>query len=373
MSCASTMANARLRPDADSLCRAQSCIEEGRPADAVAILTPLIESGGGGLLARLLHARALQGHGQAALAMESARETALLHPDSAAAALGLAETLLSAGELPHAIAEFQRALRLDPDLDAARYGLGCAWLAAGEPENALRAFGVLPADRAPPDLPARIAEAQRMRTAPRSDARYVRHLFDQFSSDYDARMVGELGYAAPHILRELAILVMPGLRDRTIDILDLGCGTGLAGAVFRQFAKRLDGIDLSPCMLDRARGRRIYDRLSAGDIEAIPVGGSPYDLAVAADTFVYLGDLAPVFAAAHRVLKSGGFFLFTVEKNEGGGFVLGPKRRWRHSENYLKTAAHAGGFDIAGVIACSPRTEAGVAVDGLAVALQKPL
>jgi len=212
-----------------------------------------------------------------------------------------------------------------------------------------------------------------VRNAPRSDAGYVRHLFDQFSSDYDARMVGELGYAAPRILRELATFVMPALHDGALNILDLGCGTGLAGAAFRQVAKRLDGIDLSPSMVDRARRRGVYDRLSVGDVEAIPNGGERYDLIVAADTLVYLGDLSPVFAAAHRVLKPAGFFLSTVEKDEGEGFALGPKRRWRHSEDYLKAAAKAAGFEIAGVVACSPRTEGSIAVDGLAVALQKPL
>jgi predicted TPR repeat methyltransferase len=367
------MANARLPPDADPLACAQSLIEQGRAGEAAAILTPLIESGRGGLPARLLHARALQAHGQAALAMESARATALLCPSLATAGLAFAETLLSAGELPGAIAEFHRTLRIEPDLHAARYGLGCAWLAAGEPEKALLAFGALPADRIPPDLPGRIAEAERMRAAPRCDARYVRHLFDQFSSDYDSRMVGELGYAAPRILRELATFVMPALHDGALDILDLGCGTGLAGAAFRQLAKRLDGIDLSPSMLDRARRRGIYDRLSVGDVEAIPDGEDRYDLIVAADTLVYLGDLSPVFAAAHRVLKPAGFFVSTVEKNEHEGFALGPKRRWRHSEDYLRAAANAAGFEIAGVVACSPRMEAGVAVDGLAVALQKRL
>ena len=47
-----------------------------------------------------------------------------------------------------------------------------------------------------------------MRTAPRSNARYVQHLFDQFSADYDARMIGHLAYRAPTIMRELAELVM---------------------------------------------------------------------------------------------------------------------------------------------------------------------
>ena len=70
----------------------------------------------------------------------------------------------------------------------------------------------------------------------------------------------------------------------------------------------------------------------------------------------------------HR-LKPGGFFIFTTEKKEGADFELGPKRRWRHSEAYLRAAADAAGLDIAGLIAASPRNEANVPVEGFAVAL----
>src|SRR6185312_9469849 len=91
----------------------------------------------------------------------------------------------------------------------ARYKLGCTWLEAGEPEKALEEFAHIPPERALPDEAEKLAEAERMRVAARSNANYVRHLFDQFSADYDARMVGQLGYAAPQILRELAALVLP--------------------------------------------------------------------------------------------------------------------------------------------------------------------
>ena len=70
-------------------------------------------------------------------------------------------------------------------------------------------------------------------------------------------MVHDLGYRAPQILRSLAEMLMIGL-DGPLDILDLGCGTGLAGEAFKSLARRLDGIDLSPLMIERAKGRGIY-------------------------------------------------------------------------------------------------------------------
>jgi len=359
------MASAPSAPD-DPLDRADRLIAAGRARQAADLVGALIAAGRGGLLARMTWTRALLAAGDVAEALAAARETASLHPAVAEAAAGLGEALLAAEQLPAAIAEFQRALRLDPALDRARFLLGAAWLAAGEPERALDAFVRLPPEA--PGLAGKIAEAEAMRVRPRSDPGYVRHLFDQFSADYDARMLTQLCYGAPQVLRELADLVMPGRTG--LAILDLGCGTGLSGAAFKDGAARLDGVDLSPAMIAKARERGIYDALGVADIESVPASGA-YDLVVAADTLVYLGDLKAVMGAAAGALRPAGFFLFTVEAKPGEGFELGPKRRWRHSEAYLRALAPPHGFEVAGFMACSPRREAGVPVDGFAVALRR--
>ena len=163
-----------------------------------------------------------------------------------------------------------------------------------------------------------------------------------------------------------------GVTGQRLDILDLGCGTGLAGEVFQDLARRLDGVDLSPLMIERARGRGIYDSLVIQDIETALTTASPsYDLILAADTLVYLGDLVALFRGASLRLKKGGFFLFTVERKPGEGFELGPKRRYRHSEAYLREEAGRAGLEVMGLLDCSPRWEAKSPVEGLAVALQR--
>jgi len=367
----STTASVRLSSN-DPLARAEALLAGGRASEAAGALQLLIQRSRAGLLARLMYARALSQAGESDAALGTARETALMFPGIAAVAAGLGEALLQAGKLPIAIAEFQRALRIDPQLAEGRFLLGCAWLEAGEPEKALQAFHEIPVDAASPDLPEKIAEAEQMRALSRSNARYVRHLFDQFATDYDVRMLGQLGYSAPRILRELAQLVIPDVQAHSLDILDLGCGTGLTGLAFRDLARRLDGIDLSPSMLEKARARGIYDELAVADVENLIGARERYDLVLAADTLVYLGDLRATFASVSTQIRPGGFFLFTAEKEaEGDGFSLGPKRRWRHSENYLRSEADGFGYTMAGLVNCSPRTEAGVPVEGYAVALQK--
>ncbi|MGN6148403.1 MAG: methyltransferase domain-containing protein [Rhizomicrobium sp.] len=356
-----------MQADGNPLDTAEDLIAQGRAKEAATLLFDLIEQGRGGLLARFTLARALLAAHDASEAVRVARETAMLNPSVALAAVSLGEALRAAGTLPTAIGEFQRALRLDPSLDDARFGLGRAWLDAGEPEKALEAFAQIeePSDA----LRDTIAQAEAAKGQARSDARYVRHLFDQFSIDYDARMRGQLGYRAPEILRELASFVLP--RQSDLSILDLGCGTGLAGIVFKDMAARLDGVDLSPAMIEKARALGIYNTLAVGDIESgLAAFQHKYDLVLAADTVVYLGDLENLFASVATRLAEDGMFLFTVEKKDGEGFELGPKRRWRHSENYLRAQTGRAGLDVAGLMPASPRTEAGVPVEGFAAALR---
>jgi predicted TPR repeat methyltransferase len=348
--------------ETDPIADADALIASGRAAEAARDLRARLAAGRGGLLARMTLVKALLGSDDTQGALEEARDAASLNPGIAVVAMMLGEALLRAGALPAAIAELQRALRLDPQLEQARFLTACAWLEAGEAEKALEIFDDLESS---PQIETLVARAHAIKQTPRSDAGYVRHLFDQFSADYDARMIGQLAYAAPQILHDLADMVMPGREQ--LAILDLGCGTGLAGALFKPKAARLDGIDLSPAMIEKARARGIYDSLWVGDIETADLG--KYDLVLAADTLVYLGDLAPLFHTIAVRLSPDGYFLFTTEAKEEGGFELGPKRRWRHSETYLREQARAAGLSVAGLVTASPRTEANQPVPGFAVAL----
>jgi predicted TPR repeat methyltransferase len=78
-----------------------------------------------------------------------------------------------------------------------------------------------------------------------------------------------------------------------------------------------------------------------------------------------------LFTGVANRLTEAGHFLFTVEKHAGSGFTLGPKRRWRHSESYLRRLADSHRFSVIGFMDCAPRTEAGVPVEGYAVAMRR--
>src|SRR5690348_512902 len=160
----------------DPIESAEGLIAQGRAKEAVALLQQRLDEGRGGLLAHLTLVRALIAAEDTDAALALARETALSNPHAAAAALALGDVFAQREELPLAIAEFQRALRIDPDLRAPRLALGRAWLAAGEPLRAFDAIAPLEAE-GHPEVRALAERARAMRTLPRSDAGYVRHLF----------------------------------------------------------------------------------------------------------------------------------------------------------------------------------------------------
>lgn len=196
---------------------------------------------------------------------------------------------------------------------------------------------------------------------------YVAMVFDRYD-DYEQRMIGRLHYQAPQLLLA-AIEAALGPGPRPQRILDLGCGTGLMGAAIKPLAARLDGIDLSPAMVERSRARGIYDQLEAGDLFTL-LGGrvQSYDLLVAADVCPYIGDLAPLLAAAAPALAPGGLLAFTAERGEAG-WSLGGTRRFVHAPEHVREAAAVGRWRVVSLTESVLRTEGDAPVPGLVAVL----
>ena len=92
---------------------------------------------------------------------------------------------------------------------------------------------------------------------------------------------------------------------------------------------------------------------------------------VAADVFIYIGDLAPVMAAVARVLAPGGVFAFTVEHEAGAApFVLRRSLRYAHSEAGLRALAAAHGLLVRQARPLVLREEQRQPVAGLVLVLQ---
>ncbi|WP_224249324.1 class I SAM-dependent DNA methyltransferase [Hyalangium gracile] len=198
---------------------------------------------------------------------------------------------------------------------------------------------------------------------------YVAALFDQYASHFDDKLRRELGYRAPEHVLEALEEALGGRREQ--DVLELGCGTGLAGVLLRPLARRLEGIDLSPGMLERARARGVYDALHTGELhELLAASQERHTLIVAVDVLVYLGALEALFERVARRLVPGGLFAFTVERGTEPGYRLQPTGRYLHHLDYVREQARATGLTPVVEREAVLRTERGEPVWGHVVVLR---
>jgi predicted TPR repeat methyltransferase len=248
------------------------------------------------------------------------------------------------------LATIQRALEANPRSVELLLTLAKLFRHMDRPQDALGAYRrVLAVDPSREDVQHMIAAlsgAPPGAAPSRAADAYVAEEFDGFAARYDEVLVGWLEYRGPEILHR-AVSAVLGTHPPPQDIVDLGCGTGLAARVFRPMARRLEGVDLSARMIDRARARALYDSLAVDEIGRF-LAGKPgaYTLAIAADVLIYFGDLAPVFAAVAGALRPRGLFAFTVEAESGPDYRLTASGRYAHDDGYVRRAAEAAGFEV---------------------------
>ena len=98
-------------------------------------------------------------------------------------------------------------------------------------------------------------------------------------------------------------------------VVDAGCGTGLVGEQFRNVSTHLIGVDLSQAILDEAEKLRpgLYDERLAADVTQVFKQKKPISLIVAADSYIYFGDLVPLFESMQYGLDDEAYLAFTLE------------------------------------------------------------
>ncbi|MEW6690853.1 MAG: methyltransferase domain-containing protein, partial [Pseudomonadota bacterium] len=171
---------------------------------------------------------------------------------------------------------------------------------------------------------------------------YVTALFDSVAPQFERHLVEDLEYRVP---QALAAMVRPRLAGGA-RVVDLGCGTGLVAAALAGSGAEIIGIDLSSRMLEIAAARGVYARLERGELAEALARMAPgsAQAVLAADVFIYVGDLEAVFAAVARVLAPRGLFAFSVEGLESGTYRLLPAGRYAQSPAYLRALAQRFGL-----------------------------
>ena len=283
--------------------------------------------------------------GAPVLALRHLQSAAALRPSDTSIRRSLGRNLTRQGRYAEAEPHLRAVLdALPEDLPALKWLSSCL-LELGRREEAgglLQRIQTLAPDE--PTLPYYLALA-RGETPPTAPPGMTREIFDNYADRFDAHLLGSLQYRVPQRVADL-------IRERTpslnIDLLDLGCGTGLIGAELGRVGGSLIGVDLSAKMLEKATMLGVYSDLKQADLlDALrhaPSGS--FDYVTATDVFIYVGELAEVIPAAFACLRGGGALVFSCESaNEAeADLVLRASKRYAHSRASIESLCRKAGF-----------------------------
>lgn len=271
-----------------------------------------------------------------------------------------------------AIDIYDELLALLPGQNNIRYDRGLAYMNLDNKEQARAEFEFLlqadPGNKVYEYYLAR-AKGETPQTQP---ATAVTRLFDNYAESFDNHLVLGLKYKLPH---DVAGMILGWFPDKSCDVLDLGCGTGLLGACLGPMKGVVVGVDLSMKMIEQAAKHGVYDKFHQVNIlnalAATPA--HQYDVITSLDVLIYVGDLREVMPNALRILNSKGRFVFSCEKAPESvtDFDLPTQTgRYRHNPQYVRRLLEAAGFKDIQFEDRVLRHETGQPVDGFLVIAQ---
>ncbi len=246
---------------------------------------------------------------------------------------GVAQMAL--GHLQEAIDHFETILSLQNNHFATLNNLAAVYIRLEQRDKAIelleRAKTANPTDEATQFMLHAFTGMKKNRAACPT---YVSNLFNNYALYYDQHLQGPLNYTVPQQIGRL----LHRIHCNTVkNAIDLGCGTGLCGAVLRELSEHLTGVDIAAKMLAEAKNKGIYDELIEVELIAfLQKNTNRYELAIAADVLPYLGDLDDLFAAIQNRLTHQGLFIFTHEISENEQWQLQDSARFSHHPEYIK-------------------------------------
>ncbi|MFZ5774243.1 MAG: tetratricopeptide repeat protein [Thermodesulfobacteriota bacterium] len=284
--------------------------------------------------------------GKPAEAVAAYLRAAELAPDDAEVHYNLGLTYKAMGCIEEATAALEIAIAIQPDYTAAHGNLGVLYLDQGRVDAAAASYQRLVDLDHNVEAARHILAALSGETTSHAPSGYIADLFDNFSATFEQRLVGDLGYQAPWQLKKM-LLSRPDGKERYESMLDLGCGTGLVGEALQEITGRRVGVDLSPRMIEAAAAKKLYDRLTVAEITAFLEQTSDcFDLIVAADVLIYVGELEDIFPLLARRLARGGRLLFSTEHLAGTGYQLRQSGRYAHATEYIRAIAGQSGLTV---------------------------
>ena len=239
---------------------------------------------------------------------------------------------------------FKNAISLNPKFTEAYYNLGIIY----HDQNKLNLAKKYYQDTL--KLDPKFSEAEHIlnsisgKTSKFAPREYVEKLFDNYANEFDNSLLNDLNYKTPKIIKKI---ILNDKNNKSGSVLDLGCGTGLMGEELKLNFHYIDGVDLSKLMIEKAYEKKIYRNLFHEEIERHLNGTIlDYDYFVAADVFVYIGDLSNIFRIIKNKNKRKGRLIFSTEHCDREEYALTNKGRYTHSRKYIENLCKRFGYNI---------------------------
>lgn len=248
-----------------------------------------------------------------------------------------------------AINEYRKATDIDSRYARAYANLGYLYNEIGDKEKCRDAC--LAAQKFDPENPQIKHMIASLGIAPppeTADKQYIKNLYDEYANSYDSHLSVTLKSKTPQLVYDATIKHAGNANDHK-KILDLGCGTGICGGLFKPHASILIGVDLSDEMIKQAQKKNIYSNLHTSDIiEYFDNNEIEFDYIISSDVIIYIGNLMKLFKFVKNSLSQNGLFTFSVESTTDmkKDYILGTTGRYQHSHKYISSLSEESGFTI---------------------------
>ena len=272
-------------------------------------------------------------------------------PDDNEVYFNIANLQSAQGDYIAAIGSFKKAITLKTDYIDAFHNMGVVYQGQGKLDKALQCYRQ--ALKFSPDnqrseihfeQAGHLLAALTGNTTKSAPKSYIENLFDKYADTFDQSLVQKLEYCGPRVIFEMVRENSP--TGSFGSILDLGCGTGLVGVEFRSFCNRIEGIDLSKSMINQAKKRNLYDKLTKVELKEYLLSADlNFDYFIATDVFIYVGDLLELFRIIKSKNKKPGRIAFTTEHTLKDGFQLEKSARYSHSSSYIENISKRLGYN----------------------------
>ena len=306
---------------------------------------------------------ALTEMGELNAAMDSFKTALEIKPQFAEAYFNMGKAYQDHEKYSDAINCYFAALKINNQYADAHYNLGMIYRELGDFEKAIAqcrtAFSIDPTNYSEAEHLVSAMLGETTKAAPR---KYVEGLFDAFADSFDDALVNKLEYNTAKIAEILKL----NIPDNDITkILDMGCGTGLLAPYLKTYCDHLIGIDVSQKMLKKAEVSNHYTNLIHSDIvDYIRKTKDKFDLFIAADVLVYIGDLDLLFKLIKQSNSSGGWLAFSTEHIETSTYELRSSGRYAHSKSYIDSLCEKYGYVIKDFAVENLRKEKGEFLSG---------